>query len=230
MKERREIMLNPSFSPSLQVTDISYHYDHKKSFALKKQSIALDQGKLLVILGPSGSGKSTLLQLIAGLLQPDQGSIVMDGKPIHHLPPEKRNLSMIFQKPYLLPFLTVGENIEIGLKLQGKPPKVRRNKAEEILNQVGLTGFYHRPLSSLSGGQEQRVALARSLAIDSSGGHCRAVGIARKCLFSTCEPVGGGIYGDRQYFGGNQTGASGHNRFGRIGGSFPLHHTARRAG
>jgi ABC-type Fe3+/spermidine/putrescine transport system ATPase subunit len=159
-------VLNQSFRPFLQVTDISYHYDQKKSFVLEKQSFVLEQGKLLVILGPSGSGKSTLLQLIAGLLQPDQGSIVMGGKPIHHLPPEKRNLSMIFQKPYLLPFLTVGENVEIGLKLQGKPPKVRRNKVEAILNQVGLTGFYHRPLSSLSGGQEQRVALARSLVIE----------------------------------------------------------------
>jgi spermidine/putrescine transport system ATP-binding protein len=152
--------------PFLQVTDVTYQYDHTMSSSLAKQSFTLEKGKLLVILGPSGSGKSTLLQLIAGLLRSNQGSIIMGGKPIHHLPPEKRNLSMIFQKPYLLPFLTVGANVEIGLKLKGLPTHERRAKSEEILHQVGLTGFYHRPLSSLSGGQEQRVALARSLVIE----------------------------------------------------------------
>lgn len=165
MTEGREIMLTQSYDSFLQITDLGYQYHSKKSFVLEKLSFALEKGELLVILGPSGSGKSTLLQLIAGLLQPSQGSIFVKGEPIHHLPPEKRNLSMIFQKPYLLPFLTVGENVEIGLKLRRVPDKVRRNKAKKILDQVGLAGFYDRPLSSLSGGQEQRVALARSLVI-----------------------------------------------------------------
>lgn len=151
--------------PNVQVTDLTYHYDNAKSFSLAKQSFTLEKGKLLVILGPSGSGKSTLLHLIAGLLRPNQGSILMGGKPIHHLPPEKRNLSMVFQKPYLLPFLTVGENVEIGLKVKGLPSHERKAMAEEILSQVGLGGMYDRSLSSLSGGQEQRVALVRSLVI-----------------------------------------------------------------
>ncbi|WP_167747050.1 ABC transporter ATP-binding protein [Cohnella luojiensis] len=159
-------MLTRLSEPFLQVTDLTYQYAPAKSFSLGKQSFTLEKGKLLVILGPSGSGKSTLLQLIAGLLRPNEGEIIMGGKPIHHLPPEKRNLSMIFQKTYLLPFLTVGANVEIGLKLKGMPSHKRRVRSEEILNQVGLTGFYQRPLSSLSGGQEQRVALARSLVIE----------------------------------------------------------------
>ncbi|MEK3884889.1 ABC transporter ATP-binding protein [Paenibacillus sp. PL2-23] len=151
----------------LQVDDISYHYQEGHSaFKLKPQSLTLSKGQLLVILGPSGSGKSTLLQLLAGLLQPDTGTILMDGAPVHGLPPEKRGLSMIFQKPYLLPFLTVGENVEIGLKLQGIPRRDRRAKAEHMLQQMGLSDMYNRSISSLSGGQEQRVALARSLVIE----------------------------------------------------------------
>lgn len=152
--------------PFIQITDVSFQYEQKKPFSLAKQSFALEKGKLLMILGPSGSGKSTLLQIIAGILSPNQGSILMEGKPIQHLPPEKRNLSMIFQKPYLLPFLGVGANVEIGLKLKGLPSRERKMKTEQILNEVGLKGFYNRPLSSLSGGQEQRVALARSLVIE----------------------------------------------------------------
>lgn len=153
--------------PFLQVTDVLHQYDQTKSFSLAKQSFSLEKGKMLVILGPSGSGKSTLLQLIAGLIGGlSQGSIIMGGKPIHHLLPEKRNLSMMFQKPYLLPFLTVGANVEIGLKIKGLPQHERRIQSEEILHQVGLSGFYHRPVASLSGGQEQRVALARSLVIE----------------------------------------------------------------
>ncbi|MFD2612301.1 ABC transporter ATP-binding protein [Paenibacillus gansuensis] len=152
--------------PFLQVSDITYRYDHAESFSLAKQSFSLGQGKLLVILGPSGSGKSTLLQLVAGLLRPNEGTILMGGKPINHLPPEKRNLSMIFQKPYLLPFLTVGANVEIGLKIKGLPARERKMKAEQMLKDVGLEGFYDRPLASLSGGQEQRVAVARSLVIE----------------------------------------------------------------
>jgi ABC-type Fe3+/spermidine/putrescine transport system ATPase subunit len=152
--------------PFIQITDVSFQYEQTKSFSLAKQSFALEKGKLLMILGPSGSGKSTLLQIISGILSPDHGSILMGGKPIQHLPPEKRNLSMIFQKPYLLPFLGVGANVEIGLKLKGLSSRERKMKTEQILNEVGLKGFYNRPLSSLSGGQEQRVALARSLVIE----------------------------------------------------------------
>ncbi|SFT13315.1 ABC transporter ATP-binding protein [Paenibacillus sp. BC26] len=159
-------MLIQASHPFLQVNDMMYRYNHSQSFTLDKLSCTLDKGKLLVILGPSGSGKSTLLELIAGLLRPSQGSIIMGGRPIHQLPPELRKLSMIFQKPYLLPFLTVGENVEIGLRLQGLPSHERRARSEDMLQQVGLAGYYHRPLSSLSGGQEQRVALARSLVIE----------------------------------------------------------------
>jgi ABC-type Fe3+/spermidine/putrescine transport system ATPase subunit len=93
--------------PFIQITDVSFQYEQTNAFSLAKQSFVLEKGKLLMILGPSGSGKSTLLQIIAGILSPNQGSILMGGKPIQHLPPEKRNLSMIFQKPYLLPFLGV---------------------------------------------------------------------------------------------------------------------------
>ncbi|MBO2942839.1 ABC transporter ATP-binding protein [Paenibacillus sp. F411] len=150
--------------PFLQVSGIGCSYS--SSFTLAEQSFTLEKGQLLVILGPSGSGKSTLLQLLAGLLHPERGSIIMGGRRIHQLPPEKRGLSMIFQKPYLLPFLSVGHNVEIGLKLKGVKPKERKAKAEQLLAEVGLAGFYSRSLSSLSGGQEQRAALARSLIIE----------------------------------------------------------------
>ncbi|WP_219837207.1 ABC transporter ATP-binding protein [Paenibacillus sp. R14(2021)] len=164
--ERRRAELNQFTKPFLQISGLAYQYEAAKSFALAEQSISLEKGELLVILGPSGSGKSTLLQLIAGLLRPSRGSIFMDGKAIHHLPPEKRNLSMLFQKPYLLPFLTVGANVEIGLKLRGLPARERRARAEDMLKQVGMADFYRRPIASLSGGQEQRAALARSLVIE----------------------------------------------------------------
>ncbi len=157
--------MEPLDDPFLSVEDIQYQYS-KRSFSLENVSFSLNSGKILVILGPSGSGKSTLLQIIAGLIRADAGKMTMHNKLIHHLQPENRGISMVFQKPYLLPFLTVGQNVEVGLKLQGKSKAYQKEKALIILEKVGMKEFYDRPISSLSGGQEQRIALARAIVLN----------------------------------------------------------------
>jgi ABC-type Fe3+/spermidine/putrescine transport system ATPase subunit len=127
--------------------------------------LSVSAGEILALLGPSGCGKSTTLQLIAGMLRPDSGSIVLDGKTLNAVPPEKRDIALVLQRGVLFPHLTVGENVGFGLKMRGVNRVDRESKAKAILRQVQLEGFATRKPSELSGGQAQRVALARSLII-----------------------------------------------------------------
>ncbi len=126
-------------------------------------SFQLESGRILAVLGQSGCGKSTLLKMIAGLETPDSGSITLNGLDITHTPPEKRNISLMFQDYALFPHLTAAENVAFGLKLRGIPRAEAMQRAEQALAEVGLQNESHRRPEKLSGGEQQRTALARAL-------------------------------------------------------------------
>jgi len=127
-------------------------------------SLSLPKGQTLALLGPSGSGKSTVLRLIAGLEHPDSGSIHMDGRELHPLPPEKRRVGMLFQDFALFPHLSVYENIAFGLREAGWPRERLERRVQALLEQTRLTPQAHKLPHLLSGGERQRVALARAMA------------------------------------------------------------------
>ncbi len=122
-------------------------------------------GEMVALLGPSGTGKTTVLKAVAGLIQPHQGEIIIDGQPVKDLPPEKRNAVMVFQKSLLFPFLNVAQNIAFGLRMQGGQSRDTRKKIREIMNLTELSGLGQRKVHELSGGQQQRVSLARALVL-----------------------------------------------------------------
>lgn len=128
--------------------------------------LAIDGGEFFTFLGPSGCGKTTLLRLIAGFIEPERGSIHLGGREITHVEPEKRHVGMVFQNYALFPFLTVYENIAYGLKIQKRSSREIRETVGSYMEMVGLTGYGSRGISELSGGEQQRVALARSLATE----------------------------------------------------------------
>lgn len=131
-------------------------------------NLSINEGEFFTFLGPSGCGKTTILRLIAGFAQPDKGTIHLGSRDITNLEAEKRQVGMVFQNYALFPFMTVTENIEYGLKIQKRTRKERIDRVEKYTEMVGLSGFEHRNISELSGGEQQRVALARSLAIEPS--------------------------------------------------------------
>lgn len=127
-------------------------------------SLEVPTGELFVLLGASGSGKSTILRLISGLIEPDEGVIKLGGKDITALPPQKRDVGFVFQNYSIFRHMTVGENIEFGLRIRRVPSAERQSRRDELLDLVGLGGLGSRYSNQLSGGQRQRVALARALA------------------------------------------------------------------
>jgi ABC-type Fe3+/spermidine/putrescine transport system ATPase subunit len=122
-------------------------------------------GEMVALLGPSGTGKTTVLKAVAGLIHPHKGEIIIDGKPVKDLPPEKRNAVMVFQKSLLFPFLNVAQNIAFGLRMQERQGRDTRKKIQEIMQLTELTGLGQRKIHELSGGQQQRVSLARALVL-----------------------------------------------------------------
>jgi thiamine transport system ATP-binding protein len=132
--------------------------------ALDHVSLEVDDGETLAVLGPSGCGKSTLLRVVAGLTLPDAGTIAWDGQDMAAVPTHLRRFGLMFQGYALFPHRNVADNVAFGLRMQDMdPPQVDRRVAE-VLDWVGLTGFERRAVTSLSGGEQQRVALARTLA------------------------------------------------------------------
>jgi thiamine transport system ATP-binding protein len=127
-------------------------------------SMQVERGETVALLGPSGSGKSTLLRVIAGIIEPMSGSVLVGGRDITHLPTHLRSVGMVFQDEQLFPHLTVDENVSFGLKVAGMRTAERRRRSQELLVAVGLDGFANRSIENLSGGERKRVALARSLA------------------------------------------------------------------
>ncbi|ORB28489.1 sulfate/molybdate ABC transporter ATP-binding protein [Mycolicibacterium parafortuitum] len=134
--------------------------------ALDNVDFVVPKGSLTSLLGPSGSGKSTLLRAIAGLDQPDSGTIVINGRDVTHEPPQRRGIGFVFQHYAAFKHLTVRDNVAFGLKIRKKSKTEIKTKVDDLLEIVGLGGFRDRYPSQLSGGQRQRMALARALAID----------------------------------------------------------------
>jgi iron(III) transport system ATP-binding protein len=134
-------------------------------WAVRHVDLEIAQGDFYTLLGPSGCGKTTLLRTIAGFITPDEGAVFLDGEPVNHIPPWKRNLGMVFQNYALWPHMTVFENVAFGLKERKFPRREIGARVLAALQQVGLQGTEQRRPSQLSGGQQQRVALARTLVI-----------------------------------------------------------------
>ena len=129
-------------------------------------SLEVEQGELVTLLGPSGCGKTTTLRIIAGFEFPTKGSISLDGEQINDLPPNKRQMSMVFQSYAIFPHLNVFENIAYGLNVQRLSRTEINQRMQRVLDLVQLTGFENRAPNQLSGGQQQRVALARALVME----------------------------------------------------------------
>ncbi len=138
----------------------------KEVTAVDHINLEVKHGEILTLLGPSGCGKTTTLRMIAGLLIPDEGEVYIGDTDVTHLPPEKRNIGMVFQSYALWPHMTVFDNIAFGLKLRKLPKSDIRSKVKEVLELVRLEGFENRYPRQLSGGQQQRVALARALVLE----------------------------------------------------------------
>ncbi|BCQ33359.1 ABC transporter ATP-binding protein [Erwinia rhapontici] len=134
---------------------------------LRDVSLHIEHGEFIAVLGPSGCGKTTLLRTLAGFETPDAGTISIGERcysaPGQHLPPEQRDLSIVFQNYALWPHMSVAENVEYGLKVKGMARELRQQRVVAALLQVGLEGMAERKPADLSGGQRQRVALARCL-------------------------------------------------------------------
>jgi ABC-type Fe3+/spermidine/putrescine transport system ATPase subunit len=143
--------------------------DLHKSFggteAVRGLSISIEKGELVSLLGPSGCGKTTLLRLIAGFETPTSGAIYLRDRNITEIPPQKRNIGIVFQDYAVFPTMTVFENVAYGLKVRKLSQAEIQDRVAEYLALVGLTGYEKRLPSQLSGGQQQRVALARALVI-----------------------------------------------------------------
>jgi sulfate/thiosulfate transport system ATP-binding protein len=134
--------------------------------ALQDVTLEVPEGSLTALLGPSGSGKSTLLRVIAGLEAPDTGRVVIDGEDATPLPAQRRGIGFVFQHYAAFKHMTVRENVAFGLRIRKRPKAQIDAKVDELLEIVGLKGHHSRYPSQLRGGQRQRMALARALAIE----------------------------------------------------------------
>ncbi|WP_415720121.1 thiamine ABC transporter ATP-binding protein [Photobacterium ganghwense] len=136
------------------------HHDRTTQLCFDLQA---DKGDIVALLGPSGAGKSTLLAMVAGFLEPDSGSLTIDGQPVIGVPPARRPLSILFQEHNLFPHLTVFENIGLGLHPGLRLSREEKEQVVIAAARVGLQSYLDRLPEQLSGGQRQRVALARCL-------------------------------------------------------------------
>jgi len=134
--------------------------------AVDDVSLEVAQGQFLTLLGPSGSGKTTILMAVAGFVEPTEGHVLLDGRDITPLPPEKRDFGMVFQGYALFPHMTVAENVAFPLRVRGQSRADRDAKVRAALDLVQLSAFAERLPKQLSGGQQQRVALARALVFE----------------------------------------------------------------
>jgi len=151
----------------VQLTKLSKRFG--PLLAVDNLSLEIGKGEALTLLGPSGCGKTTTLRMVAGLETPDSGAITFDGRPVVsvvdriNLPPEKRNIGMVFQSYAIWPHMTVAQNVAFPLRVRRVDGATIRERVRAALTMIGLGGLEDRPATRLSGGQQQRVALARAL-------------------------------------------------------------------
>lgn len=150
-------------SPLLEVTHLSYAYHTMdgETYALSDLSFQVEKGEFIAVVGPSGCGKSTLLSLISGLLVPERGEILLEGKPVVSA---KTAIGYMLQKDHLLEWRTIYQNVILGLEIQNKLTTENQLHVEQMLDDYGLSGFRNAKPSQLSGGMRQRAALIRTLA------------------------------------------------------------------
>jgi spermidine/putrescine transport system ATP-binding protein len=134
-----------------------------KVVAVRDVSLDIEEGEFFSLLGPSGCGKTTTLRMIGGFEQPDEGRILLRGQDMTTVPPNRRNVNMVFQHYALFPHMDVGDNIAFGMRLKKVGKGEQRDRVDEMLKIVRLEGMQKRRPAQLSGGQQQRVALARAL-------------------------------------------------------------------
>jgi thiamine transport system ATP-binding protein len=147
---------------SLVIDNISFSYGDRN--ILRSFTLQVPTGSTTAVVGPSGSGKSTLLRIIAGLLTPTTGTIILNSQDISHVPTHLRSVGMVFQDNQLFPHLNVYDNIAFGLRMAKVDKRVITERCQELLDLVGLTEAAKQSVSTLSGGEAKRVALARALA------------------------------------------------------------------
>ena len=157
--------MSPQPDTAVEVEGLSK--DYGPVAALKSVSFSVESGQYFVLLGPSGCGKTTLLRLIGGFIRPSQGRVLLHGRDVSDVPPNKRPTSMVFQSYALFPHMSVERNVAYGLKLRKLAKLEIRERVERMLELVGLAGYNARMPHELSGGQQQRVQLARSLVLES---------------------------------------------------------------
>ena len=148
-------------APLLSFKGVSKGYDDVQ--ILNEIDIDIESGHFYTLLGPSGCGKTTILKLIAGFEYPDKGEVIYQNKPIGKLPPNKRKVNTVFQDYALFPHLNVFDNIAYGLRLKKMSKSAIKDKVEEVLRLVKLSGYEERNINGMSGGQKQRVAIARAI-------------------------------------------------------------------
>ncbi len=150
----------------IEVRDL---YKDWKEFALKDINLAIERGEYFVILGPTGAGKTLLLETIAGFYIPDRGEVWIEGDDVTILPPERRRVGFIYQDYSLFPHLNVEQNIKFGLKLKkSSTPDTNRKSVKEIMDWLSISHLANRYPATLSGGEQQKVAIARAVAIEPS--------------------------------------------------------------
>ena len=154
----------PAEQADLQVSGVSKRFGNFE--AVRDLSFTVERGSFFSILGPSGCGKTTLLRMIAGFSAPDSGDIVIGGRSMHGVGPNRRPVNMVFQHLALFPMMNVGENVAYGLQQRGVAASEVKRRVGEMLERVGLPGSENKGVDQLSGGQKQRVAIARSLVLE----------------------------------------------------------------
>ncbi len=149
---------------SVTLEGVTKRFD--ETLAVDDVSLTVEPGETVGLVGPSGCGKTTTLRTVAGFETPSEGRVLFDGEEVTHVPPEQRNVGLVFQSYALFDNMTVKENVEFGLKMRGMPEAERADRAAEMLELLDIGGMGDRDPTTLSGGQQQRVGLARALAIE----------------------------------------------------------------
>ncbi|WP_433270291.1 ABC transporter ATP-binding protein [Actinosynnema sp. CS-041913] len=148
---------------AVELRAVTVHFG--RTVALHGLDLAVAPGETLALLGPSGSGKSTALKAVAGFLRPTAGRVLLGGRDVTDLPPNRRGLGVVVQSYALFPHMKVSDNVAFGLRARRMPRRLAAERVDEVLSLVGMAGFRDRYPRQLSGGQQQRVAIARALAI-----------------------------------------------------------------